>query len=463
MMILQSRSGDKRRSQVQYDASNSERAYDFAIPPDISTPLTLKTLPNALCRVRLEGSTEDAKELLTIADPQGLIRLHARPKGHFRVPIRFVVECNNGEERTQFLFSVMSEFEQNHAVSSFFPETLDVSFAGIPHPALTDDEKSHLTDSELVHRGYPMRPSAIAYPKLYESWLLTVSSPGRMIKPDCRAMPRKASPNLLTHSAQLTPNWSGFALPETRSYSTIPPTAATPYAWVHAVWWVPHATGANSLDCEYAFWVGLTDHAGSYLVQAGNVCTVVTFRTWALEIELSTYYPFTEVVPRQPVMAITNFHINPGDFISCDVWIGGTDGEVHIPGNTANFLIINHTSLGTWALVQTPLDGISANGELAVWIMERPYVPWSPSGVFGPWSSEQKYWGPAAFSSLANYGSALMAFCTARTADASPGEGYVPYYSASSYPVYMENVGRRLATATALDSLNIRFDWKAFQ
>jgi hypothetical protein len=49
----------------------------YTIPPGMTSPIVLKTMPDALCSLRKEGQSELALNLC--ADQDGLIRFHVLP------------------------------------------------------------------------------------------------------------------------------------------------------------------------------------------------------------------------------------------------------------------------------------------------------------------------------------------------------------------------------------------------
>jgi hypothetical protein len=158
-------------------------------------------------------------------------------------------------------------------------------------------------------------------------------------------------------------------------------------------------------------------------------------------------YAWTEFLPpEKSSIEVAGFPVMPGDRMFVEVFV--TDN-----GEAAFFL--SNESRGITRLITTPLAGNPVSLKQAVWIMERPGLTGQPSGVFG---------NPYTYLSfLSNYGSAFMSDAFAGRNDISGPAAIVSYLDSRTVDVTMiDKDGNNLSTATALDSSNMRFDWKAF-
>jgi len=232
-----------------------------------------------------------------------------------------------------------------------------------------------LSQAELEHRGYGVRPDKASEPQAYSVWVARVSSPVAVYAPEItrlRDIPQRHFPvgvpldNSQCASEIMCPrtlnNWNAFEITsaESRIYS------------VTGRWNVPYASasaglGVNQSDSS-ATWVGIDGDTNLYptstdLAQGGTAQVVAyVFFNGVPSNPLETAYAWTELLPNQKDEAIiSNFWIYPGDdvYVSCGVVINmncsisdfTTSSEINVP---------------------TPLGGTTVPGMTAEWVMERP-------------------------------------------------------------------------------------------
>jgi hypothetical protein len=255
-------------------------------------------------------------------------------------------------------------------------------------------------------------------------------------------------------------NWSGFEL--RRSILVVgtgpgggPVRRGDPYDWIHGTWTVPATTGEFITPSYCAVWVGLDGDATPDLVQAGTASNSVRYPPSAaqgFEVDVSSYWAWTQFLPQQQQSQQVNLSVSPGDRVLVEVWMGNAGSAPTLSGSFGVFLIMNLTT-GFSTQVLTPVAGSVVSGNEAVWIVERPTLFFPPQGIFGAFSK---------LSDLADYGSAVMSEAYARLTNSARGRGYVPYYNFRDKQITMTNGSTVLSTVTSLDSYSMRFDWHAF-
>ncbi len=330
---------------------NSAATLRLTVAPAVASPIQIKTLPNAACTLHPEGSEDAAHRLKLYADGEGMVHFHARPDVVSDIQVRtntlvgtgnavLVVECSaSGQIATHRV-----ELRAASVPTSEMPApTVPVKAAGTIRRALTNEELSSLSDEELVMAHYPPRPDPKGAPKAYAAWLTAVSRPTTLVAPQTVLRPDivhgPPAPNPIcsklltpcTISNQQSPNWSGYAM---LNYTTNT-GQWFPFKAVLGMWQVPQATGENTLGSRTmsAFWIGLDGVTGlsnvsnQEVVQDGTDQSAVDQLMWSDEMQqwihwdLATYFAWTEWFP-EPMQAITNFTVNPGDLILSEVWVG---------------------------------------------------------------------------------------------------------------------------------------------
>jgi hypothetical protein len=419
----------------------------YTVAPHIHTPVTIRTLPHAVCCVHAEADSEPKHSLKVYADGEGVVRFHIQPSSATHDIARLEVDCAASGRVVRYPLHLRVSLEPTAEMPSPPVEKpLARRHDGLVRPALSLDEAMRLVDEEALARGYPLCPNPDEVPKAFNAWLRCVSMPGYWIEPHLVSNPDVTHGKAKQHSNANFTNWSGFERLRSLKLSPIISGGVTltePYDWVTGTWHVPFVTGEPGTKTYSALWVGLDGDGTTDLVQAGTEQDATNINLGFLQLTLTNYYAWTEFLPQQPTeQVISNFTINPGDEIFTEVSVGGADGSLSLTGPFGRFLIMNLTT-GGYTFVNTPRAPTTVSGREAVWIMERPTVGGS-------------------LPDLANYGSAVMYNASARRVNSARHQGYVPYLGGNNKQDTMVNGADTLSTVTAIDSSSMRFDWKAF-
>jgi hypothetical protein len=343
----------------------------FTIAPSVTTPIVLKTKPDAGCDLHLPGVSDKAHTVRYYANADGYVKIHARPGRPSEEGMRVQLDCTGLDGKvTRYPIHLRSSF----APTEDMPAPLTVR----PTPkgstvlrALTQAEILSLSNEELVTRGYSERPDAAASPDKYVNWLAQVSRPMTLIPPhlvsrsDISHHPQGG----IEAGASADYAWSGYvANGSKRSYMA-----------VGATWNVPEIVAIYpELDTTTysSFWVGL-DGSGSGtsdLVQAGTEQDAGNlfdpFTGW--DVVFYNYSTWSEYLPSQTSEQDMGLSPNAGDTMQVEVWIGNGSGPPNANGAYGSFHIVDLTQ-NEGAKVYTPLS-VYYVGATADWIMERTCV-----------------------------------------------------------------------------------------
>ncbi|MDQ6916584.1 MAG: G1 family endopeptidase [Pseudomonadota bacterium] len=421
----------------------------YSVAPFVHTPITLRTLPYAICSVHAEGTDDPKHSLKVYADGEGVVRFHVQPSTITHDIARLEVDCAaNGSVVRYPLHLRVSVGPNADMPAPPLEKPMALRHDVRVRPPLSADDAMSLTDQAALARGYPSRPNPDEVPKAFNAWLRCVSMPGYRIEPQLMSNPDVTHGKAKKHSTANFTNWCGFERLRSLQFS---PTIgggvglSDPYDWVTGTWHVPFVTGEQGIKTYSALWVGLDGDGTTDLVQAGTEQEATSINLGFVHFTLTNYYAWTEFLPQQPTeQVITNFTVSPGDEIFTEVWVGTGDNEPSLSGASGRFFIMNLTT-GAFASISAARAPTTVSGREAVWIMERPTVG-------------------GALPDLANYGSSLMYNASARKANSPRYQGYVPYLGGNNKQDTMVNsAAGTLSTVTAIDSSSMRFDWKAFK
>ncbi len=423
----------------------------YTIPPNIHTPVLIRTLPHAVCTVHAEGNDDPKHSIRVYADGEGVVRFHVQPSSATHDVARLEVDCaTHGHVIRYPLHLRVNVAPVRDMPAPPNEKPLAERHEALLRPALSFDEAMRLTDEQAVARELPLRPNPDEVPKAFNAWLRCVSMPGYRIKPNLVSNPDvthgKPKQPVANRTAANFSNWCGFErLRSIRFTSALKSgiSLSEPYDWVMGTWHVPFVTSEPGGKTYSSMWVGLDGDGETDLVQAGTEQEATNINLGSIQITLTNYYAWTEFLPQQPnEQVISNFSINPGDEIFTEVSVSGNDGVLSLDGAFGRFFIMNLTT-GAYASISTPRAATTVNGREAVWIMERPTVGGS-------------------LPDLANYDSAVMYNASARKANSPRYHGFVPYLSSDSVQDTMVNGDDTLSTVTAIDASSMRFEWRAF-
>jgi len=158
-------------------------------------------------------------------------------------------------------------------------------------------------------------------------------------------------------------NWSGAVVYAPQGQS---------FKWVEGDWVVPDVDAPTQNQWYYsASWIGIDGDKSGDVFQAGIECEAYRSGTSITR----NIYPWWEWYPT-PEVAITNFNISPGDYLTfllCSKQgAGSTTGTVYITNRTTGVSTsVTLTAPGSTKLV----------GNCAEWIVEAPTVGGSQSAI----------------------------------------------------------------------------------
>lgn len=273
------------------------------------TPAAAKTFeaaavhaaPGLQCMLVAPG-TEASKGIPVATDDDGYARFHA-VKGAAE---HLSLDCKDASGKASSFAVDLASTE------TFAPHPLDLAKEkGVDRPALQGDPQS-FSQSELIERGYGLRPDRAKNPAAYERWLMAATKSGRMLE--------AKHPDLHSHgpTSQQAPWWVGSVL-----------TGEADYPVVEAVWNVPQAIpgGDATTTTEVAVWNGLGGFStGSGLIQDGiNLYTTSSAASYGSWREYCCGDPNSNGYGG-------NFTPNPGDQIYSEAWYCDSKGNADIKG-----------------------------------------------------------------------------------------------------------------------------------
>ncbi|HST53538.1 MAG TPA: G1 family glutamic endopeptidase [Pyrinomonadaceae bacterium] len=219
---------------------------------------------------------------------------------------------------------------------------------------------------ELEQAGFPPIPTDPHHLERYKRVFGRIKNKLDYIEPTLRVNhdrfhgPRKRETGAGTETSG---NWSG---------GVVYAPAGQTFKWIEGDWIVPDVDAPTQKQWYYcASWIGIDGDGSPDVFQAGVECEV--YRTGSTIKR--NIYPWWEWYPI-PEIQITNFNINPGDFITmilCSASAAGsTTGSVYITNRT--------TGLSTSAQLTAPA-GTKLHGNSAEWVVEAPTVGGTQSAM----------------------------------------------------------------------------------
>jgi len=377
--------------------------------PAVSSPIEMKTLPEATCLLHAEGATSADPALRLFADDEGTVRFHVRPSTESDQLAHFEVDCASNGKMTTFPLHLRSSSSPTEDMPAPTVETAKSRPGAYVRPALTKDDALHLATEDLVRHGYPLRPDPEQAPEAFTSWLKAVTHPSTFVAPRSVAHPGIRHSPLEAANISATLNLSdrsGFELRAPTSNSTLDAVIGT--------WFVPTISGYEFNNETYSsLWVGLegadpnSPTLNMILWQAGTDQDAIDLIIpYVGELRFASYYAWTDFLTTQnasPSTTIANFTVNPGDEIITQVWIGGQGQWPPSLSGAYAIAFVENLSRNQWTTIFTcrvtwgPFCDPSPPqfpGDFAEWIMERPSK--CPNGT------------NCVTQDLADYGQALM-------------------------------------------------------
>lgn len=153
--------------------------FHYTIKPGISSTITLKTLPEAICSLHEDGKRTPALELYS--DDDGIVRFYCSPNQPPETILKLVLDCKVDDRVTHYPLELrISSMPTQEMPTQEMPTPPYES----PKPekkvasmrlALSEQDMLNLTYSELVERGYPPRPDPTDV-RSFNQWKRIVSA-----------------------------------------------------------------------------------------------------------------------------------------------------------------------------------------------------------------------------------------------------------------------------------------------
>jgi hypothetical protein len=332
----------------------------YTIPRGVTTPIVMKTLPDAACDLHAVGVGDAAHSLRINANGDGYFKFHVTPREEGLEGEHMQIDCASDGNITTYLLQVRVSDAPTPDMPA--PQTVMPPPSGSKVlPTLTESEAQSVSREELLARGYPPRPDGAASPELYAKWLNVVSRPITLLPSH-----GTASAEMSRHQSGVTEgplnqentHWSGLVAEQESAY----------YYGIQASWNVPKVgAGAGAWTPTYSgFWVGLDGYQTSDVEQAGTEQDYIAEGKNAY----ANYYAWTELYPAQP-QAQQVMSVDAGDPMTVWVWIGDSDSAMDINGGYVWYYISDNRS-GQTVITHTALNYTYVTLTSAEWIMERP-------------------------------------------------------------------------------------------
>lgn len=418
----------------------------LTVTPKVSSPIVMKTLPQATCVLHAEGASDDEHRLKLFADDQGMVRFNVRPSAKSDNGARFDVDCAANGKITTFQLHLLSSFSPTADMPAPKPESPKLQPGASVRGALTQDEAFNLGSDELAKRGYPLRPDGNQAPEAFDAWLKAVTKPSRFVAPRLVARPEIRHGPRITNGTENSSNWSGFELNG----------GGNIYDWVMGQWQVPTVSPESNQHVYSALWIGLDGDGTTDLVQAGTEQEITDITFWGINFDFTSYYGWTEFLPQQPTeQVIPNFTVAAGDLIMAQVWVGDPGSSASLSGGYGIFWVENVTraeyttiytsrcAVSFWGVC---LNWTNVGGSEAEWIMERPTLTVN---------------GQQSLPDLANYGVAFMDSAAAHITNAGPF--FMNFQGAPFQQISMFNGNDLLSDVSAVTFDEMEFVWHNFQ
>ncbi len=305
---------------------------------------SVHALPGLHCKLHVPGAAPSA-DIPVYTDVDGYARFYAVPALPADTVQRLTLDCTDPAGKpSSYLVDLRSS-------DTFAPRPLKLGEEqGTDRPALTGNPLA-LTQSQLIERGYGLRPDPAKDAAAYARWLASATRPGRMLeakRPD-------------THSHTVTsiqsPWWVGAAI-----------TGLPDYISTEATFNVPTAIpgGDETTSTAISIWNGLGGFGtGSGLIQGGvNVQTTPTAAAYSSWREYCCGDPNSNGYGGA-------FVPNPGDQIYSQEWYCDARGNPDINGGYGCTFLHDLTSGGI-------LSCTTANGSPCWSVQALPLCSASP-------------------------------------------------------------------------------------
>jgi hypothetical protein len=356
----------------RYDKQNiMAEKVRYTIPPDMTSPIMLSTIPDAVCRLQRENQPDPV--LTLYADSDGLICFYVLPTSD--KPLKITADCQTGDKSEQYPVELHpgQPTEDKPAPPIYEPK---LRTGDSVRPALTEQEMLRLSDAALSKRGYPLRPTG-PHPVIFNNWRKQVSKQVTVFHhhriSHGELEPAMVNPMRIAYTTGVTsPNWCGYLLRDDNDPKG--------YCLVHADFYVPTAlSGPKDTALATSFWVGYGGYdeyrsATAPLVAAGIEISDIKYTTGEEMLGASAWIQNSSALG-SGAQRITKFQVDPGDDIVLEVYIWGAErepdpwyGQPDQEGTKMGYNIYN-TTKGTGATGSWPAKPIS--GTQVEWMVSK--------------------------------------------------------------------------------------------
>jgi hypothetical protein len=292
--------------------------FKYTVSPSAQTLVRLKTLPDAVCRVRFDA--DDASPFTVISSSAGYIDLYATCAEGTESQ-RIIVEATNTATAVEQAIDLRCATRPTRDAPNHIPDPWPSSPLDRILPALSDEEAANEDATQLAARGYPKRPNPDTAPANYKDWRrlvsrpLTVVAPSLIANPDYIRQPGIAAghrqSDIVTPAdvtTQQTYNWAGGELHYNEGDTFV----------LVEGWWVTPSVSLNNMPAGAGItsvWVGLNRPNALQLLQCGVDHNAIAYPINNL---VTSYQAWSQMLPAQQfAVNINNLPIAPGDQIMC--------------------------------------------------------------------------------------------------------------------------------------------------
>jgi len=386
----------------------------------VMSPVFVRTLDNAVCRVHTSGVQDPSKSGKKYTDDRNIVQFQVVVDAVGSV-VNLEMECwgNDGAG------PVVTHSIELPAVPISEPTTSDTaSLKDVPHeglkiPALKKHELS-MSDTELVARGYPARPDPIERPTEYQQWERLVSVEWTQIEPRHARHAWDEEQVHRTISSSTSLNWAGFAM--TDQISCLNTVMNSPiYSYIAGQFACPviGSGGNDGTTYRVSEWIGLggfSDLADNRdLVQAGADATY----TCAGHACMPSCDLWQEYAPDTQVKIMKGV-AQPGDWIAISITMVDASGNPNRFGPNGKLGMYDWTQMVAVSANETVISKYGNysdhpyTGRSAEWVVERVADPdCLPSG--------------SRWCRFADFGTSTMTYAFAKVGDRDPNGVNCPY------------------------------------
>lgn len=126
----------------------------------------MNVLPSAVCIIRPEHHQDFVHALKLSSNKDGVLSFFVRPKIESEVPEKTVVDCEAGGKTVRFPLELRVSSKPTIDMPAPIHEDSETTSPRKVLPALSEKEMLHLSNEDLIMRGYPFGPIGEHFPIL---------------------------------------------------------------------------------------------------------------------------------------------------------------------------------------------------------------------------------------------------------------------------------------------------------